>query len=363
MSGPTIGPYGDVTSSALQGLGEYDDAAKGFYQDSFLVEGQIEKIYAKDDPQNDESKRPGNVTLYDVLARTPDGSTTVLRRCRAAQPLFGGGINNFFEVLPTNPGPKAKLSINSSLKPGSKVLVGFISGQRSSPVIVGTLPHENPIAKKSRPEKSDGTLLEGEFQGINWAVNNDGELIITFQGPKNDLGEAINPDQAPTEIKINKTGDFKVTTHTTETDVSNSVEMNSTDKKIIVKAGNTITMELDSSNGKVQLVCDDVQIDTSKDTRINTTGKTEINAKKDVIVNSATGIKLQKGDAAPTEPFVLGKEFVDFMKKLLQALKKHKHIGNLGAPTPLLDPSPFTSLLSSPIGDKKILSKHILGVK
>lgn len=363
MTGPIIGPFGDVTSSALQGLSEYADASAGFYQDSYLVEGQIEKVYAKDDSQNDENNRPGSVTLYDVLTRTPDGSTTVLRRCRMLQPMFGGGINNFMEVLPSNPGPKAKLPINSALKPGSKVLVGLISGQRSSPVIVGALPHENPIATLARPVKADGVQLQGEFQGLNWEINNDGELIIKFQGPKNDLGALINSNQLPTEIKINKTGDFSVKTHTTKDDDTQSVEMDSTNKKMTIKVGTKITWEMDSETGKVTLVCDDVQIDTTKDTQINTEGKTEINAKKDVIVNSATGIKLQKGDSAPTEPFVLGKEFVQMMQKLLQGLVSHQHIGNLGAPAPLLDPSPFSSLLSSPIGDKKILSKHILGVK
>jgi hypothetical protein len=364
MAGPTISPYGDVTSSALQGLNKYSDASAGFYDEYSLVEGQIEKIYARDDPDNDETfNKPGIVTLYDVFSRTPDGGTTVLRRCRALQPLFGGGINNFFEVLPTNPGPKAKKSINTALRPGTKVLVGFISGRRSSPVIVGALPHENELAINARPTTDEGVHLEGEFQGLNWKIENDGSLTVTFKGPKDDGGNALDSSLKETIVNINKTGDFKVVTSEGD-EKENSVELNSTNKKITVKAGSKINMEMDSSSGKVKLECDDVEIDTVNDTIVNTEAKTKINAKQDVVVNSATGIKLQKGDAEPQEPFVLGKEFVTMMKELLQAISSHMHTGNLGAPTsPPANISDFKSLLSSPIGDKKILSKHILGVK
>jgi hypothetical protein len=364
MAGPTIGLFGDVTSSALQGINEYPDASKGYYDNFSLVEGQIEEIYARDDPENDETfNNPGRITVYDVSSRTPDGSTTVFRKCRALQPLFGGGINNFFEVLPTNPGPKAKLDINTALKPGTKVLVGFISGRMSSPVIVGALPHENDLAIDARPTKDKGVHLEGEFQGLNWKIENDGSLTITFKGPKNDDGQPVDESLEKTVININKTGDFKVVTSEGD-EKENSVELNSTNKKITVKAGSKINMEMDSSSGKVKLECDDVEIDTVNDTIVNTEAKTKINAKQDVVVNSATGIKLQKGDAEPQEPFVLGKEFVTMMKELLQAISSHIHTGNLGAPTsPPANIGDFKALLSSPIGDKKVLSKHILGVK
>lgn len=164
---PFIGADGSVTSSALQSISDFSDASGQIFGDATIYEGQITQVYAVDDSQNIQDGTPGTYTVYDVLIRKPDGGTQIATRARAMQPLFGGGFNNFLEVLPTDPGPQGKTYIDSYLKRGSRVAVAFLAGMRAAPVIIGAMPHDNPTANKRRPSSSKGTYLEMEFQGLN----------------------------------------------------------------------------------------------------------------------------------------------------------------------------------------------------
>ena len=90
------------------------------------------------------------------------------------------------------------------------------------------------------------------------------------------------------------------------------------------------TAKMNAANGKVTLTCKELEsITTERDVKIIAKKKAVIEALDEIVVNSAKMIKLQKGDAAPTEPFVLGKEFVTFMTSLLQFqyyLLKHQYL-------------------------------------
>lgn len=359
MAQPTISEAGDVTSSNLSAMTEHPDAFGGMYGESYLFEGQISQIYAVDDPQNDETGLPGSFTLYDVLARSPDGGTETFNRCRMLQPGFGGSINNFLEVLPVDPGPFAKEGKNSILKRGTRVLVGFISGQRNSPVILGALPHQSRPAVAARPGKAEGATVHGEYQGLNFKIQNDGALVVTFNGPKNDLGELVNSN-GPTQIKIDASGNFSVSTNAQQ-----SVEVNRVNKTITVTNSSEQTIVMEQDGNKITINCKDANINTLGDTVINSTGKTIVNSEDEAIINSETMIKLQKGDAVPTEPFILGAEFVKFTEAFLKILINGTTTGSFSDPLPMSDQtkSQLTSLLRSPISDKKILSKHIIGVK
>ena len=269
--------FGNIISSSLS-YGPVKSATSDLENNYSLYWGQITKVYSIDDPKNDE-RGPGVYTLYDVQINKPRMVTETIDRCRMLQPGFGGGINNFLEITPTTPSDSSSNKSNQ-LKRGHWVLVGFISGKKNSGVILGGLPHLNPAAVKSRPKKSQGVHTEGEIQGLNFQVTNDGELIISFNGPKNDKGELIDLSLGPTVVKIDKSGSVNVSTNQNQ-----SISVDRTDKTIKVINGET-SYEMKQDGSKVTVKCKDLVFETTKDVIVKADGNANVTAKKDAIVKA-----------------------------------------------------------------------------
>jgi hypothetical protein len=355
MAGPTINQHGDVISSALS-VEPHEDARHQFFSETKVLRGQIQKIYAVDSAGNDPGNSKGSYTLYDVLVWKPDGSTEVVRRCRALQPFFGGTYNNFLEVLPTDPGPNAtNQDLGSSERPGTHVLVGFIGGQKLyGPVILGALPHPNAVAIARRPSEDLGIYMEGEFQGLNFKVQNDGSFTLTFNGPRDDEGNLLNQN-GPTTFSIDTQGNINLSTNNQQT-----VSVDRVNGVIDVVNGTT-EIKMEQNPAQITINADNVIANVAKDMSATVGGKTTVKSTSDVTISSSSVINLQKGDAAPSEPFVLGNKFKSFMKDLLQAISQITHLGNLGAPTPPpVNAAQFTQLQSK-LDD--LLSELIKGTK
>lgn len=254
MAGPTVTFDGDVISSALS-TEDAPSAHKELGENFRLEQGQIVAIYNTDTPDN---TRVGQAyqTVYDVKVSRPNGATEILRRCPLLQPSFGGGINNFFEVVSTDPNADAQAKDKEkALKRGHLVLVGFMSGSKSSPVILGTLPHAHKAAIARRPKKAKGTHMEGEIQGLNFMVNNDGSLKIIFNGPRDDEGKIVGKD-GPTSVEIDKTGNIIVKTNAKQT-----IKVDRVGKKIRVDNGPTY-IDMDQEGDKIQVVAKIVEVGT-----------------------------------------------------------------------------------------------------
>lgn len=270
---PTINADGSVISSALDGVDSFPDARESFYNDGYLYEGQIVQVYPVDDSQNVRSGSPGVFTVYDVLIRDTSGGTQIASKCRAIQPMFGGSFNNFLEVLPVSPGQKAKdFGLDTVLRPGTKVLLAFICGQRAAPVIIGAMPHDNPVAVRARPKKAKGTHLEMEFQGLNVSINNDGALKIVFNTPKDNLGSPVSPDRAPTTLQIDSLGNVQV-----DTNANQQLKMDRVAKTIKVTNGGTSIL-MDQNSTLIQTDSKDTVINATAACKINTGANTEIKA-------------------------------------------------------------------------------------
>lgn len=254
MSGPHFTESGDVVSSAL--AASIGDSAHEERSQNFRIElGQIEQVYTIDDPKN-TSRNDARFTVYDVNIMKPNGAMEVIPRCRALQPLFGGGFNNFLEVLPTDPGSKAKdPKTDISLKRGHYVLVAFISGRKDTGVILGAMPHASKVAIGRRPKKIKGVYTEGEIQGLNFSVDNDGALKVVFNGPRKDDGSLLNKN-GPTTIEISKDGIINVSTNAKQ-----KITIDRMAKKIRVENGATY-IDSDASGDKIQVVAKTVEIGT-----------------------------------------------------------------------------------------------------
>jgi len=240
MSGPHITESGDVISAALS-MEALPHAGGELFSNFKLEVGQIERIYTIDDPSNAAQGVAANATVYDVVIRRPSGAVERIPRCRMLQPTFGGGLNNFLEVLPTDPGFDGKdTTKDRSVKRGHYVLVGFVSGRKDTPVILGAMPHIHPVAQKKRPKKGKGTYTEGEIQGLNFTVDNDGALKVTFNGPRKDDGSLANKS-GPTVINIDKDGRINVSTNAQQSvvvdRVSGKITITNGPTKIIMDKG------------------------------------------------------------------------------------------------------------------------------
>jgi hypothetical protein len=354
MNGPTILENGDVISSALS-VGGYANGQSSIFENFSIQRGQIIKIYTVDDPNN-TSQGPGTFTVYDVNIFMPNGAEEIIRRCFPLHPLFAGQFNNFFEVIPNDPGPAALDSTkNGNLKRGTYVLVGFIGGKKTNAVILGSLPHPSPVAVKRRPKKELGSHLEGEFQGLNWFIKNDGSIKVIFNGPRDDSGKIIGED-GPTTLEIDAKGNFEITTNSEQ-----SVTVDRVNKEVRIVNGTTL-WKSEQNGSRIYAESDFFEVKARKDVTVHADGTAHVHSKGTSTVSSDTMIKLQKGHADPAQPFVLGKIFVAMMKRFLNAVITHRHVGNLGFPTDMpINAGEFQAILSDPISNEEVLSKHIIG--
>jgi hypothetical protein len=316
MAGPTIHPDGAVTSSALS-VDEHMNAHDSVYNHNSLELGQIEAIYAVDNQADRFQKDAGRNTLYDVRVIRTDGGTEIIRSCRMLQPGFGGGLNNFFEVLPTDPGFKGKDgSVTRDLKRGHTVLVGFIGGFRDNPVIVGTMPHPGKTAVGRRPKKSKGVFSEGEIQGLNFQIGNEGQLKIAFNGPRDDTGKIVGKD-GPTTIEIDKTGNIKIATNAKQT-----VTIDRVAKKIRVENGPTY-IDMDQNGDKIQVVAKTVEVGTGG-LQPQVVGDDWKKIMEDLI-DEITNIIVPTGVGPSGMPVNKGK-FMAIKSKLKEALSKNHKV-------------------------------------
>ena len=289
MAGPYVSRYGDVITSAL----DHSDGTVPvkLWSNFSLVVGQVISIYtidAGDEHPHDKFETKPMYTVYDVMVINNDGSNSVLRGCRLAGPAFGGGANNFFEVVQTNPKSSeiAEVGGDRSKVQGHFVIVGFVNGHMSDAVILGSLPHPSDVAKKNRPKKADGVHTQGEIQGLNFKVDKDGAFTLTYTGPRHDnlqdkkAGEIMadhfkgkkkdqktkleekNQDDfpgedAPTVIKIDKDGNVTLTNN-----MKQRVKVDRLKKTIRIDNAETyINMEQgENGDAKIQIVANNIEI-------------------------------------------------------------------------------------------------------
>ena len=340
MGKPTITRSGDVIPSVL-GVSSGPTASNENFSNFKIMDGEIIKTYTIEDKDNNPGNDAVN-TVYDVLVHRTNGSSEVIKRCVMSQPSFAGSINNFHEVLPPDTGQeKDDVSKGRDKKRSNRVLIGFMEGRKDQPIILASLPHPSKISKSKRPKKAKGVYMEGEFQGLNYQIGNDGEFSLTFNGPRKDDGTLVNKN-GPTLIKIDKDGNVEVSTNKKQ-----SIKIKREDQSITVDSGTT------------QILMD------GKGDKIISKAKTYESHGSDVNRVHGKKILLSSGESSsPAESFVLGDTLKEFLTELLTEIGKIQHIGNMGAPTPPpMNMAQFEAMKSKYIESKKILSDFIKGEK
>ena len=168
---------------------------------SYIKTGQIKKVHYVDDESNISKKHPE----YDVVMFDNLGGQTILRNVRSANML--SGFNDYEETIlePSEVALEGKLEDSNTpdKKNGAYVLVAFIDGNYSNPVILAGLDHPGADAEFTK-EKQINRFRR--FRGLEQRVNKNGELEMSFTGVKNPDGTPVNPDQTPITFKVGLDG-------------------------------------------------------------------------------------------------------------------------------------------------------------
>ena len=214
-----------------------------------------------------------------------NGANVVLYKNCTTVDMFGTSNNYLnYTLQPSSSNLNNVTSANatSAFKDGARVLILCTGGLSlaGAAVIVGG---RNNITSP-KYSSSDGQFYDFNFNGINYNINNDGELTITFNSPSTQAGQSANAAAAGTQIKIDKAGHFTV----------------------LDNKGQTISIDRDAqqisiNNGSESVVVDkgqkSVTITASGDETLSAGGKLNATSGADMNVKSGAAMNVNSGGA------------------------------------------------------------------
>ena len=268
--------YSTILPSSLLQYAEKDyySGMSHAMENTSLRMGVVKQVHYPADANNQEKQAPE----YDVLVFQQDKDKGVIpltyRNC-VTMDMFGG-ISDFFEFVKGE--PTDKTSTDLGLDDGSYVLLLCIDGTATRGVIIGALPHHN---RQSTLPKEKAKQMTGEYNGMRIAINDAGELTMTFKGKTDTKGKPVDPAKGGSQIRIEKDGSLEINDRdldgamkgnskdNTDTSIAGAdyekVRIDKTNKSIIINSrgdytrtsgGNsTETIKGNSTQSMVDLVC------------------------------------------------------------------------------------------------------------
>ena len=246
--------------------GVFDHNFKNFS----LKSGVIIGCHELEDPKNINKLGPE----YDVSVYEQDEdrgiTSTIYSNCTYLESF--GAIGDFLEVkkrIPTK--GEYRSDQKADKQNGAMVLLLCIDGISDKGIIIGGISHPS---RKSILTEALGHHLEGEFNGVNWQINKDGALTVTFRSATDNDGKQADAKAAGSTLKMEKDGSVEVSDGNKET-----IRVDKTKKTI------SITSESD--------------ISTTSDANINLTAKKSINAKAtdELLADAGGSITAKSGGA------------------------------------------------------------------
>lgn len=149
-------------------------------------------------------------TEYDVMVveqHEDKGATTIVyKNCMSAAGL--GSVADYFEanLRKLEKNTSGKDSINLNNQNGATVLMLCLDGVGDKAIIIGAISH--PDRKTNL--QTTAPYLEGEYNGANIMVDNDGAATFTFKGATDNDGNPTDTTQGTTTISVEKDGSYQV---------------------------------------------------------------------------------------------------------------------------------------------------------
>lgn len=212
---------------------------KRIFGDTSLKVGIVVKVHEIEDEGNIGKKIPE----YDVLVVQQDSNNSmepvIYKNCINIDG-FGGKADYLEYKLRKNPKsqkkPEGSLDTNFQEQFGSMVLLLCLDGSTDKGIIVKSVHHNG---RKTTLTKDADIHLEGEYNGLNWQINKDGELTITFKSKTDNEGKPQDEESGGTTLKMDKEGSVDINTNL-EGDEETYVRIDKKNKDIGLKAGQHI---------------------------------------------------------------------------------------------------------------------------
>jgi len=231
----------DVVNSSLYSIEDNTDEEyyKNIFNDSSLKVGIVIKAYEIDDKLNKNKKIPE----YDILVVEQKETSTmeplVYKNCISIDGF--GGVADFFEyklrpVKTDEKDTKAFINTNFEKQFGNMVLLLCLDGVRDKGIIIKSVSHKG---RKTNLTKDNGLHLEGQYNGLNWQINKDGELKITYKSKTDEKGKPADEKAGGTHFQIDKKGSVDINTNL-EGDDETYMRMDKENKDVGLKAGANI---------------------------------------------------------------------------------------------------------------------------
>jgi hypothetical protein len=356
----------NIINSSLFEKHEDSDYTNVIFNNTSLKMGVIVKVYEIDDKENLNKQVPE----YDVLVleqnQTSNVGITKYQKCVNIDGF--GGLGDFFEyklrpkTKVIDPAKESKTTISTNFKnqTGNMVLLLCLNGSTDSAIIIKSMSH---AGRKTTLTKENGLHLEGEYNGINWQINKNGEFTLTFKSPTNDEGNIIDKKYSGTYAKIDKTGSFEVkdSKNSTRMDNDKGGISSSTKGSYSVNAENNIenkaTKDINESatNWKIELTGSATQkaaswaVEVSGEAKLKVGGALNIEASSTVLKSkSKVGIETNMLDVKGKSINLEGKQVQVGGAGGTPAVTmktKFMGIGNLGAPVISTAIGPFSSVV------------------
>ena len=216
-----------------------------------------------------------------------------------------GGIYNFEEYTHRGftPGTNDASTVRN-LQPGDQVIVAYLNGNSREGVILGSINHFGRKEAINAPEQEKANNFSefvnrkgpttvryiSEFNGLQTAINSDGEHRVTFKGQPTNLAKLL---EAPTGNEIPApVYDEKIGSSYYEFDKTGSWYLNDNSKD-----GGIQSIKVDKPNGKIEIISgktslvinkkDETYTYTQKKVTFNTADEWNLNTKKTNIMSSA----------------------------------------------------------------------------
>jgi hypothetical protein len=168
-----------------------------------LKVGIVVKVHEIGDKTNISKITPE----YDVIVleqnKTDPSCDTRYRNCVTAD-VFGSRA----DFLDIKYRINEKEDFDGSIKKqkGSMVLIMCIDGNGFDAIILGAVKHP---ARKTTLTKDKGHHLEGEFNGVNWKIDKDGALTVTFKSATDNDAKPKDTKAGGSYYKMEKDGSIE----------------------------------------------------------------------------------------------------------------------------------------------------------
>lgn len=262
-----------------------------------------------------------------------------------------GGVADFFEYK-LRPVPKktknagTPVSTNFKEQLGNMVLLLCIDGSSDKGIIIKSVTHQG---RKTNLNKDNGLHLEGEYNGLNWKIDKEGALTVTFKTATDNDGKPKDEQVGGSFIKMDKEGSTQIDTNL-KGDEATSLKVDKKNKGIVIKAGQNISI---NATKDISIQAEGKIDGKAKSVAFEAEGTAKYSAKSSITIQGKSMVSIEGGNVmlkGQNTVMVEGRQFMVNASKIflgsgggaVTSLTKFVGTGNMGAPVTCTAVGPYS---------------------